>query len=92
MTATKNYMTLQSNQSQTMDQQFGELKITLVLMWCSTEHADFFMGVGKYSPNAAIHGDMGWVLPNQRQWLNVTRHWCHLMKMDSDHLYKRIFL
>ncbi len=57
-----------------MDQQFGEPKITLVLRQCSTKHAGFVMGVGKYTPNAAIHGDMGWVLPNQRQWLNVTRH------------------
>ncbi len=64
-----------------MDQKFGELKIILVLM-----------GVGKYTPNAAIHGHMGWVLPNQRQWLNVNRHWCHLMNMDSEHLNQRIFL
>ncbi len=50
------------------------------------------MGVGKYTPNAAIHGDMGWVLPNQRQWFNVTKHWWRLMNMDADRLNKRIFL
>ncbi len=92
MTATQNYMTLQSNQSQTMDQQFGELKITLVLTWCNTEHAGFCVGVGKYTPNVSIDGEMGQVLPNKRQWLNVIRHWCRLMNMDSHHLSKRIFL
>ena len=50
------------------------------------------MGVGKYTSNAAIQGDMGWIFPSQRQWINVTRYWCRLMNMDNTRVNKRIFL
>lgn len=29
------------------------------------------MGVGKYTPNDAISGDMGWRPPCTKQWSNV---------------------
>lgn len=32
----------------------------------------YFMGVGKYTPNHAVIGDIGWVVPEQRQWRSVT--------------------
>ncbi len=52
----------------------------------------FFMGVGKYTPNAAVQGDMGWKLAPHRQWIAVTRHWCRLVNMENGRLNKRIFL
>ena len=27
----------------------------------------YFLGFGKYAPNTAINGDMGWPMPQQRQ-------------------------
>ena len=29
----------------------------------------FFLGLGKYAPNPAVQGDMGWILPEHRQWI-----------------------
>ena len=28
----------------------------------------FYLGLGRYAPNAAVQGDMGWPSPSQRQW------------------------
>ena len=28
----------------------------------------FYLGVGKYTPNAAVQGDIGWCLTNINQW------------------------
>ena len=52
----------------------------------------FFLGVGKYTPNAATEGDMGWHFPQQRIGLAVTRLWCRLMNMDPSRINKRVFL
>ena len=51
----------------------------------------FFMGVGRYTPNAATQGDMGWCCQNQKQWLCVTRQWCRFMNMDQSRINKQIF-
>ena len=32
----------------------------------------FFLGVGKYTPNIAVNGDIGWSLPITKQWLVPT--------------------
>ena len=39
----------------------------------------FYMGVGKYTPNDAIQGDMGWRPPSVKQWTCVFRHWARIM-------------
>ena len=52
----------------------------------------YFLGVGKYTPNAAVHGDMGWKLPIQRQWFTVCRQWCRFVNMDASIINKIIFL
>ncbi len=52
----------------------------------------FFMGMGKYTPNVAVQGDMGWKLAPHRQWIAMTRHWCRLINMEIGRLNKRIFL
>ncbi len=36
----------------------------------------YYMGVSKYTPNGAVHGDIGWRQATPRQWISVTRQWC----------------
>ena len=51
----------------------------------------FFLGVGKYTPVAAIRGEMGWKIPKHRQCLSVTRLLYHLQSMSNVRINKRIF-
>ena len=51
----------------------------------------FFLGVGKYTPNIASEGELGWPFPQQRTWSGVTKMWCRLMSMENGRLNKRIF-
>ena len=51
----------------------------------------YFLGLGRYAPNAAINGDMGWPAPEHRQWMCVTRKWCRLVNFDDSLLAKRMF-
>ena len=48
----------------------------------------FYLGVGKYTPNAAVQGDMGWCLPNINQWSCICRLWCRLVNMSTNRLCK----
>ena len=52
----------------------------------------YYMGVGKYTPNAAIQGDMGWRLPVHRQWLAVLRQVVRFRDMDNQRLNKKVFI
>ncbi len=52
----------------------------------------YYMGVGKYTLNGAIHGDMGWRLATPRQWITVTRQWCRMMNMVNTRINKRVLL
>ena len=52
----------------------------------------FFLGVGKYTPNAAVNRDMGWTPPHINQMTSVLSHWFRLNHMDSDRINKRVFL
>lgn len=52
----------------------------------------FYMGVGKYTPNTAVIGDMGWTLPGQKQWICITRLWCRFNNMDNDRINKKVFM
>lgn len=51
----------------------------------------FFLGVGKFTPNAAVEGDMGWLPQEVRQWNCVLRQWCRLKNMDANRLNHRIY-
>jgi hypothetical protein len=51
----------------------------------------FHLGVGRYTPNQAVLGDMGWLTPEHKQWQTVTRLWCRLVNMDSDRVNKAVF-
>ncbi|XP_071151601.1 uncharacterized protein [Mytilus edulis] len=50
-----------------------------------------FMGVGKYTPNDAIHGDMGWKPPSVKQWSSVFRHWKRCSIMTHDRINFKVF-
>ena len=50
------------------------------------------MGVGKYTPNAAVNGDMGWKPPIIRQWKAVMGHYFRCVNMDNTRLNKRVFV
>ena len=49
------------------------------------------LGVGKYTPNDAIAGDMGWKPPCVRQWTNIFRHWSRCTKMDHNRINYKVF-
>ena len=71
-------------------------------IWGIKEHAGistvqhkacrFFLGVGKYTPNAAVNGDMGWTPTHVEQMKSVLCHWFRLNHMDSNRINKQIFL
>lgn len=52
----------------------------------------FFLGVGKYSPNAAVSGEMGWQPPVVRQWKHISGFWARLANTDNSRLNKRVAL
>ena len=50
----------------------------------------FYLGVGKYTPNAAVSGEMGWVPPVVRQWKHIANFWVRLSQTNDTRLNKRI--
>ena len=44
----------------------------------------FFLGVGKYTPNDGISGDMGWNPSVVRQWKTVSLYWSRLASMSVE--------
>ncbi|MEW8547938.1 MAG: reverse transcriptase family protein, partial [Candidatus Thiodiazotropha sp.] len=53
--------------------------------------ARYYMGVGRYTPNAAVQGDTGWKPTIVRQWLSVINQWIRLKLMDTNRLNQKIF-
>ena len=51
----------------------------------------YFLGVGRYIPNVAVHGDMGWYHPAVKQWKSVVNVWCRLEYMDPERLNAKVF-
>ena len=51
----------------------------------------FFLGTGKYTPNAAVCGDMGWHPVHIRQWKSVCIYWNRMVHMDEGRVNKRVF-
>ena len=45
--------------------------------------ARYYMGVGRYTPNSAVHGDTGWKPTSVRQWSCVINQWLRLKTMDT---------
>ena len=51
----------------------------------------FYLGVGKFTPNAAVEGDMGWLPQEVRQWNDVLRLWGRLKDMDAGRLNRKVY-
>ena len=51
----------------------------------------YFLGVGRYTPNAALHGELGWKSPEHRQWLSVFRLFLRLKNMDKSRINSLVF-
>jgi hypothetical protein len=49
------------------------------------------MGVGKYTPNHAVAGDMGWKPPYVKQWTNIFRHWSRCTKIENNRINYKVF-
>ena len=49
------------------------------------------MGVGRYTPNAAVNGDMGWDKPIIKQWSSVVNNWIRIKNMDDGRINKKIY-
>jgi len=52
----------------------------------------FFLGVGRYTPNAAVNGEMGWLPPIVKQWKSVMGHWFRLSNMDTSRINHKVFM
>ena len=50
-----------------------------------------FLGVHRFSPVAGLEGDMAWLAPQFRRWLNMLLFWNRLVSMDSDRLTKKVY-
>ena len=50
----------------------------------------FFLGVGKFTPNAGVEGDMGWTPTEVRQWNCVIRLWGRLKSMDINRVLHKL--
>ena len=50
----------------------------------------FYLGVGKYTPNAAVYGEMGWVPPIVRQWKSIAIFWARISQTNKSRLNKCI--
>ena len=52
----------------------------------------YFLGVRKFTSNAAVIGDMGLVPPVVNQYESITRQWCRMVNMADTRLNKKIFM
>ena len=52
----------------------------------------FYLGVGRYTPNDAVAGEMAWKPTSVRQWKSVGLYWSKLAAMENSRLNKRISL
>ena len=53
--------------------------------------ARYFLGVHRYSPNAVLHGDTGWLTDKYQRYLAILRFWNRLIGMPNDRVTKKIF-
>lgn len=51
----------------------------------------FFLGVGKYTPNNGVNGDMGWKPPIIKQWKCVLRLESRFKNMDNRRLNRHVY-
>ena len=51
----------------------------------------FHLGVGRYTPNAAVNGDTGWETVYQKQWKVVVNQWCRIRRMNVNRLNYKVY-
>ena len=51
----------------------------------------YFLGTGKYTPSAAVAGDMGWIPTFIKRYKCVCNQWTRYVNMPDDRVNKRIF-
>ena len=51
----------------------------------------FFLGVGKYTPSAAVAGDMGWLPPIVKQYKNICNMWHRYSSMNISRINSKVF-
>ncbi len=51
----------------------------------------FFLGTGKYTPNAAVSGDMAWYPAYVTQWKSICSHWSRHVTMPASRMNTHIF-
>ena len=51
-----------------------------------------FLGTGKYTPTAAVFGEMAWEPAIVKQWKCISSQWVRLVNMNTERLNKRIFM
>ena len=52
----------------------------------------YFLGVGKYTPNTALAGEMAWIPPIVRQWKTIALSWSRLSCSFQSRVNTRIAL
>ena len=52
----------------------------------------FYLGTGKYIPNAAVNGDMGWEPAIAKQHACIAYNWTRCVNMENERINKREFL
>ena len=51
----------------------------------------FYLGVARYTPTAAVHGETGWSVPHHKQLVSVIKLFHHFLKMDDSRVNRHIF-
>ena len=50
----------------------------------------FYLGIGRYTPTAAVRGEKGWSVPHHKQWVSVIKLFHHFLKMDDSRVNRHI--
>ena len=74
-----------------MERQFWGTKSYSCINAIQNRAIRFYLGTGKYTPTAAVFGDMGWTPPLLKQWKSICNHWNQNIHTNITRLNKRIF-
>ena len=62
---------------------WGSIKLSCIAAVQNRASRDY-LGVGKYTPNLAIQGDIGWIPAQVKQWKSLERLWCRFKDMSQN--------
>ena len=51
----------------------------------------YFKSVGRFAPNAAVNGDMGWEKSVVKKWASVVNNWFRVKQMGEQRLHKSVY-